>query len=290
MKQDRNSFILYCNYEHYLELLSMEERGQLMTAIFAYVNHGEEGDLPPLVRMAFLGIRDTLARDRESYEEKCRQGQETGKRGGRPRKQENTEQKGEPTQERGAEPTETENKTEKTSKRVPFLEKTVPFCAKTLNDNDNDIDIDIDNDIGRDSGNGIDIGMDSGNGKESDRTPAGEIQASWEEIEAYLSAPPAAPQPAPRLSEAERKELNRQGIPESYVASREDRAVAYAAEQGRRVGEVLYLWWQQDQRNRKAPSGRVGWSRSEASVEKSYDTDDFFQAALDRTYAMTPTG
>lgn len=66
---ERNSFLLYCNYAQYFNLLSMEDRGRLISAIFAYqIDGAESEDLPPAAEMAFLFIRTQLDRDNEKGE------------------------------------------------------------------------------------------------------------------------------------------------------------------------------------------------------------------------------
>ncbi len=83
---ERKSFVLYHSYAAALEMLSMEERGQLITAIFAHeTDMKEPQSMSDSVRMAFAFISDTLTRDSEAYEEKCRKNAENGKKGGRPR-------------------------------------------------------------------------------------------------------------------------------------------------------------------------------------------------------------
>jgi len=85
----QKSFVLYTNYAHQFDALSMEGRGRLITAIFAYVSTGEvPPNLPRSVNLVFIGIKDTLDRDMESYRERCRKNSENGKKGGRPRKHE----------------------------------------------------------------------------------------------------------------------------------------------------------------------------------------------------------
>ena len=86
-KNEKKSFILYHSFANQLELLSMEERGQLISAIFAYERTGEiDASLSPLVKMAFSCMKEALDRDRESYEAKCKQNTKNGKKGGRPKK------------------------------------------------------------------------------------------------------------------------------------------------------------------------------------------------------------
>lgn len=81
------SFVLYQNYEHQFEMLSMPRRGELIMAIFEYARTGVvPAGLSKLVAMAFSAIKDTLDRDRAHYLEICEINRQNGSRGGRPRK------------------------------------------------------------------------------------------------------------------------------------------------------------------------------------------------------------
>lgn len=85
---ERNSFLLYCDYAQYFNLLSMEDRGYLISAIFAYQIDGTEPkELSPAAEMAFLFIRTQLDRDNEKYIARCERNRANGTKGGRPSKQ-----------------------------------------------------------------------------------------------------------------------------------------------------------------------------------------------------------
>ena len=87
MNNNRTSFIMYHSFNSPFELLDMEQRGILITAIFEYQMYGEVRiTLTPLVNMAFVCIKDTLDRDAREYAETCKRNSENGKRGGRPRR------------------------------------------------------------------------------------------------------------------------------------------------------------------------------------------------------------
>ena len=87
MNINRTSFIMYHSFNSPFELLDMEQRGILITAIFEYQMYGEvKISLTPLVNMAFVCIKDTLDRDARTYAETCKRNSENGKRGGRPRR------------------------------------------------------------------------------------------------------------------------------------------------------------------------------------------------------------
>lgn len=83
----KDSFILYDEYSAHIELLSMEQRGVLLTAIFAYRNGEEPPEMDNAVAMAFSFIKSQLSRDNERYDEIVKKRSEAGKMGGRPRKQ-----------------------------------------------------------------------------------------------------------------------------------------------------------------------------------------------------------
>lgn len=80
-KTEKKSFILYQNYENLFRVLPLHERGKLITAIFAYERDGSENTvkLSDSARMAFVCIRDTLDRDRETYRARCEQNAKNAK-------------------------------------------------------------------------------------------------------------------------------------------------------------------------------------------------------------------
>ncbi|MBE6546594.1 MAG: hypothetical protein E7668_04025 [Ruminococcaceae bacterium] len=92
-KNERKSFILYHSFMNQFGLLTMQERGELITAIFEY---DAKGTLPKglsrPVEMAFSFIKDTMDRDREEYMKIVEKRSEGGKKGGRPKKEERGEE------------------------------------------------------------------------------------------------------------------------------------------------------------------------------------------------------
>ena len=163
---DKKGFVLYYDYREHLELLTDEERGQLLIAVFDY---GETGVIPELsgaVRMAFSFIKAQMDRDGAKYAKRCAKNAENGAKGGRPNKPTETEENpAKPTEseENQAEPTEeienrekptesednptkaneSENNPKKPKKSDRFLEK--PKKADTDTDKDTDTDTDTDN-------------------------------------------------------------------------------------------------------------------------------------------------
>jgi len=79
------SFILYQEYQQNLKMLSQEQKGDLLDAIFAF-NQGEEINLEPLVNMAFSFIKSDLIRNRKKYDNIVERNKINGSKGGRPSK------------------------------------------------------------------------------------------------------------------------------------------------------------------------------------------------------------
>lgn len=71
-------------WEAYIEPLDMNQRGELLTAIFSYQNHGEAPAGDPAVRIAFNFMRDFFDENAARYARKVQTNQANGKRGGRP--------------------------------------------------------------------------------------------------------------------------------------------------------------------------------------------------------------
>ena len=85
----KKGFILYLDYEEHINLLTDEQLGQLIRAIFEYEKTRETPELDGIIKMAFSFIKAQLDRDREKYERKVQKNRENGAKGGRPRKVEN---------------------------------------------------------------------------------------------------------------------------------------------------------------------------------------------------------
>lgn len=83
---EKGSFLLFTKYRKQIEKLNMEERGEVLTAIFAYADEGIVTDFEsPRAEMLFSVIQDAMDYTAEKYEEKCEKNRANGKRGGRPR-------------------------------------------------------------------------------------------------------------------------------------------------------------------------------------------------------------
>ena len=80
----KNSFVLYTDYRQHTALLSVEEKAQLLDAIFAYAA-GEEVELTGMALMAFSFIKAQMDRDEEKYKAICEKRRIAGKMGGAPK-------------------------------------------------------------------------------------------------------------------------------------------------------------------------------------------------------------
>mgnify|MGYP005786596299 CR=1 FL=1 len=115
----RSSFVLYAEYMEHIELLNMEQRGELFTAIFLYTSTGQVPELDGATAMAFSFIRKQLDKDQKKYDETCKKRSEAGKLGGRPK---------------------ANGSSEKAKKANGFSEKQMK-AKKADNDNENDNDL-----------------------------------------------------------------------------------------------------------------------------------------------------
>lgn len=83
----KNSFLIYYEYEEQLSILSDEQLGILLRAIFKYEKNNEIPKLDGVLQLAFMFIKGNLDRDREKYDKRCETSANNGKLGGRPPKE-----------------------------------------------------------------------------------------------------------------------------------------------------------------------------------------------------------
>ena len=232
----------------------MEERGILITAIFEYTRDGQiTVEMPPTVNMAFSFIKDTLDRDLAAYRARCEQFAENGKKGGRPRKS--------------------------------FLPpKTHGFSEKPKKA-DNDKDKENENENEKEN----EIEIEKERGKETCLDPQDAAQTGFGRVTDENGS--AVLYPAPLLSEKEREKLRQKGIPEGYITARLERAVKHAHVRDRSVAELLLEWWQADRTHAPWKLGRsLHEGEKESMPSSSFETDDFFQAALDYSMRVMERG
>ena len=84
MKESQNkSFVLYTDYAKHIALLTNEEAGELLKALFEYVEFGKQPAFSGALMMCFSFIADQIARDKEKYQDVCKKRAEAGRKGGK---------------------------------------------------------------------------------------------------------------------------------------------------------------------------------------------------------------
>lgn len=76
----KKSFVLYHDFRNWFSLLTDEELGRLIRAIFDYeMNKELPENLNEKEQIAFFMVRDILDRDREKYERVCTRNKENAR-------------------------------------------------------------------------------------------------------------------------------------------------------------------------------------------------------------------
>ena len=88
---DKNSFLIYLDYQEQFELLTDEQAGQLIKAIIKYEKTGEIAKLDGMTKMAFSFIKQQLDRDDEKWKEEKQKRSNAGKKGMANRWKDNTD-------------------------------------------------------------------------------------------------------------------------------------------------------------------------------------------------------
>ncbi len=78
----KNSFVMYIDHMEQIELLTMEQRGILLTALMQYAAGQGLPELDPITNMAFSFIKSRMDKDLKKYEEVVNKRREAGRRGG----------------------------------------------------------------------------------------------------------------------------------------------------------------------------------------------------------------
>ena len=89
----QDTFILRVDFFPQVKMLSLEQRGQLLTAIFAYSAGEELPDMDQVTQMCFGFIKTSLDANAERYQARCAKNRENGSRGGRPAGKANASEK-----------------------------------------------------------------------------------------------------------------------------------------------------------------------------------------------------
>lgn len=87
----KDTFLMCKDWEKHMALLTMEQRGQLLTAIFAYQARGELPQGDPMVQLTFSFMRSFFEESEARYDARVQANQQNGAKGGRPRKGDNPE-------------------------------------------------------------------------------------------------------------------------------------------------------------------------------------------------------
>ena len=82
----KESFILFTEYKEQVDMLTTEQAGILLKAIFCYTSDEPLPDMDPLTKMAFSFIRAAIDRTDDRYQRRVESNRENGKLGGRPPK------------------------------------------------------------------------------------------------------------------------------------------------------------------------------------------------------------
>lgn len=137
MKDRKKSFLLLLEYQDVIEALSNEDAGLLIKAIYKYEATGEVIELPPVVKIAFIPIKNKLDENRDKYEAKCELNRANGNKGGRPKNE--TEEN--PKKPNGFSENQTVNLETEENPKKPDNE--YDNDLNDLNDFDNDSDNDL---------------------------------------------------------------------------------------------------------------------------------------------------
>ena len=84
--KDKKSFIAYCDWAEIFDELPDELAGQLIKHVFSYLNDNDSKPNNPMVKLAFISIKQSLERDGKKYDSYIEKQRSNGARGGRPSK------------------------------------------------------------------------------------------------------------------------------------------------------------------------------------------------------------
>ena len=258
-----NSFILHAHYEKQLKMLNMEQRGLLITALFDYQITNKVPEIEDsVVQMAFSFIAEQMDYDRSVYEKKCEQNRNSANKRWSASKSCSENNGSMRTHPNACEPMPSDAK----------------LCLSNSNSNSN-------------SNSDSDSNSDSNSDCESDRTEAdapcgagtraraknkkteekkfygqyGNVRLSDSEMLSLRAEFPDLDRRIERLSE--------------YIASVGDRYKSHAA--------TIRAWSKNGRDGSGGNSGSYGYGYSKGKPkseekESSFDTDEFFEAALAR--------
>ena len=79
---EKRSFLLYTDYFEQIEMLTIEQRGILLTAIMAFQTGTDLPEMDMLTKMAYSFISADMRRDKDKYDEIVEKRRESGRKGG----------------------------------------------------------------------------------------------------------------------------------------------------------------------------------------------------------------
>lgn len=85
-RQNKETFLLRHDFFPQIKMLAMEQRGRLLTAIYAHATEEELPEMDELTTLCFGFIRASLDANAKKYYAECEQNRENGRKGGRPKK------------------------------------------------------------------------------------------------------------------------------------------------------------------------------------------------------------
>lgn len=91
-KQNKDTFLLRHDFFPQIKMLTMEQRGRLLTAIYAHATEEELPEMDELTTLCFGFIRASLDANAKKYYAECEQNRENGRKGGRPKKADGLEE------------------------------------------------------------------------------------------------------------------------------------------------------------------------------------------------------
>ncbi len=299
---EKNSFVLYGSYAEILKHLTREEKGILLEAIFAHEAGDELPDMPRGVAIAFEPIRFHLELDRERYEEISRENSRKARlrweRADSKRKPRREPPCGDPEEEIGAQaslPAEGTGMPETDTAAFSALPSDAERC---LNDNDNE----------NDDGNVDENGDDDANENERPCRADGAIGSASSRDTRQKPAPAAA---LPREKVCDRFEEFWERYPHKVYRDRARTAwLCFIGEDGQRAEAALTALSRAVREDHRFLSGHIPYPsnwlrndrpweagyapppdpvkrrayRAEEEQSSSFDTEEFFQRALERTY------
>ena len=96
MAENKKSFVLYTEFIETFESLNDEDAGKLVKHLFKYVNDQQPETDNPIVKIAFIPIKQKLKRDLKKYESICERNSKNGAKGGRPKQKKEPKEPKEP--------------------------------------------------------------------------------------------------------------------------------------------------------------------------------------------------